>query len=195
MSVSASTGNHHADDAPAAAAPGWLDEAIDRALPASAAQPLHAAEAHIREGRFQRSLALLAGASSALAGAEVTYQHYRAGFGHRAMYTPVVLSSAMTVAGCWAAASPAAARTVLRWTSVVTLLDGLTGFGFHVRGIARKPGGWRMPVTNIIMGPPIFAPLLFGVSAYLGLVASFLRPEETPARPEPDIPPADAAHP
>jgi hypothetical protein len=29
------------------------------------------------------------------------------------------------------------------------------------------------------MGPPIFAPLLFGVSAYLGLIASYLRPEET----------------
>jgi hypothetical protein len=29
------------------------------------------------------------------------------------------------------------------------------------------------------MGPPIFAPLLFGVSAYLGLIASFLRPEES----------------
>ena len=50
----------------------------------------------------------------------------------------------------------------------------------HVRGIARKPGGWRLPVTNIVMGPPIFAPLLFGVSAYLGLIASFLRPEEAP---------------
>ena len=29
------------------------------------------------------------------------------------------------------------------------------------------------------MGPPIFAPLLFGVSAYLGLIASFLSPEES----------------
>ena len=71
--------------------------------------------------------------------------------------------------------SPWAARTVLRWTSLSTLLDSLAGFFFHVRGIARKPGGWRLPVTNIVMGPPIFAPLLFGVSAYLGLIASFLR--------------------
>jgi hypothetical protein len=29
-------------------------------------------------------------------------------------------------------------------------------------------------MTNMIMGPPIFAPLLFGTSAYLGLIASFL---------------------
>ena len=43
------------------------------------------------------------------------------------------------------------------------------GFYFHIRGIQRKPGGWRLPMTNMIMGPPIFAPLLFGTSAYLGL--------------------------
>jgi hypothetical protein len=35
-------------------------------------------------------------------------------------------------------------------------------------------------VANIVMGPPIFAPLLFGVSAYLGLIASFLQAEEKP---------------
>jgi hypothetical protein len=35
-------------------------------------------------------------------------------------------------------------------------------------------------MANIVMGPPIFAPLLFGVSAYLGLIASYLRPEEAP---------------
>ena len=86
----------------------------------------------------------------------------------------------MTGAGIWGFFSTWAARTVLRWTSLVTLLDSLIGFFFHVRGIARKPGGWRLPVTNIVMGPPIFAPLLFGVSAYLGLIASFLRPEEAP---------------
>lgn len=33
-------------------------------------------------------------------------------------------------------------------------------------------------MTNIVMGPPIFAPLLFGTSAYLGLMASYLRREE-----------------
>ena len=52
------------------------------------------------------------------------------------------------------------------------------GFYFHIRGIKRKPGGWRLPMTNMIMGPPIFAPLLFGTSAYLGLIASYLQREE-----------------
>ncbi|MBV8142806.1 MAG: hypothetical protein JOZ60_12260 [Verrucomicrobia bacterium] len=134
----------------------------------------------MRQGRFQRSMALLAGASSILAGLEVSYEHYRGSYGQKVMWTPVILSGAMTVAGIFGFFSKWAARTLLRWTSAVTLLDSLAGFYFHVRGIARKPGGWRLPVANIIMGPPIFAPLLFGVSAYLGLIASFLRPEEAP---------------
>jgi hypothetical protein len=158
----------------------WPDKLFDKFLPEKLAQEARAAEAHIHEGRFQRSLAFLAGTSSVLAGAEVAYEHYRGSYGQQIMYTPVALGGAMTIAGIWGAFSKRAARTVLRWTSANTLLDGLVGFCFHVRGIARKPGGWRLPITNIIMGPPIFAPLLFGVSAYLGLVASFLRPEESP---------------
>jgi hypothetical protein len=134
---------------------------------------------HIGEGRFQRSLSLMAGMSSILAGLEVSYEHYKGSFGQKIMWTPVVLSGAMTGAGIWGFFNRWAARTVLRWVSLITLVDGIIGFLFHVRGIARKPGGWRLPVTNIVMGPPIFAPLLFGVSAYLGLIASYLRPEET----------------
>ena len=34
-------------------------------------------------------------------------------------------------------------------------------------------------MTNMIMGPPIFAPLLFGTGAYLGLMASYLQREES----------------
>lgn len=147
-------------------------------LPAKIAREARIAEAHIRTGRFQRSLSLLAGFSSLLSTLEVAYQHYRGSYGQRIMYTPVALGSALTVAGVWGALSRRAAETVLRWTSAVTLLDGLVGFIFHLRGIQRKPGGWRLPITNIVMGPPIFAPILFGMSAYLGLIASFLRPEE-----------------
>jgi hypothetical protein len=133
---------------------------------------------HIREGRFQRTLALMAGLSSLLAGSEVAYEHYKGSYGQRVMYTPVELSGALAGAGVWGFFSRWAAQTVLRAVSIVTLLDSVIGFYFHVRGIQRKPGGWRMPVANIIMGPPIFAPLLFGITAYLGLIASFLRREE-----------------
>jgi hypothetical protein len=136
---------------------------------------------YIREGKFQRGLALTAGLSSAIAGLEVAYEHYRGSYGQRIMYTPVVCSGALFVAGVSAAFSRKAARTLLPVISALTLADCLIGFGFHIRGIQRKPGGWRIPVFNIVMGPPLFAPLLFGTSAYLGLVASFLRREESPS--------------
>jgi hypothetical protein len=134
---------------------------------------------HIREGRFQRSLALIAGLSSAIAGLEVSYEHYRGSYSNPVMYTPVILSGALLVSGVSAAVNRRAARTILPVVSAITLADCLIGFGFHVRGIQRKPGGWRLPVFNVIMGPPIFAPLLFGTSAYLGLVASVLRREDS----------------
>ena len=160
--------------------PRVLDRFWRKELPAPLANLAVDVDAHLREGRFQRGLSLMAGASSILAGLEVSYEHYKGSYGQKVMWTPVVLSGAMTGAGIWGCFSRWAARTVLRWTSAVTLLDSLIGFFFHVRGVARKPGGWRLPVTNIVMGPPIFAPLLFGVSAYLGLIASYLHPEEAP---------------
>ena len=133
----------------------------------------------IREGRFQRSLSLLTAGTSIVSGLEVAYEHYRGSYSRRVMYTPVILSALLAVAGIAGFFSRRAARTVLRLVSVATLADAMIGFYFHIRGINRKPGGWRLPMTNMIMGPPIFAPLLFGTSAYLGLIASYLQREES----------------
>ncbi|HWE64758.1 MAG TPA: hypothetical protein VHB98_23835, partial [Chloroflexota bacterium] len=124
----------------------------------------------VREGRFQRGLSLIAGMSALLGGLEVTYEHYRGSYSQRIMYSPVILSAALTGAGAWGAFSRRAARTVLPVCSVLMLVDGMTGFIFHIRGIARKPGGWRIPVFNVIMGPPLFAPLLLATSGYLGMI-------------------------
>ncbi|HEY8291110.1 MAG TPA: hypothetical protein VIG44_01415 [Thermomicrobiales bacterium] len=135
---------------------------------------------HIREGRFQRSLALIAGFSSILSGLEVTYEHYRGSYSQRVMYTPVILSPALFAASIAGATNRKAARTVLPVVSALAVADGLVGFAFHVRGVHRKPGGWRLPVNNIVMGPPILAPVLFAVSGYLGLIAAFLRREDDP---------------
>jgi hypothetical protein len=132
---------------------------------------------HIREGRFQRSLSLLAGASSLMTGLEVGYEHYRGSYSRRVMYTPVALSLLLFAGGVAGFFSGRAARRALRPIAALTLADGVLGFYFHLRGIARKPGGWRFPMTNMVMGPPVFAPLLFGISAYLGLIASYLRRE------------------
>ena len=133
----------------------------------------------IREGRFQRSLSLLTAGTSIVSGLEVAYEHYRGSYSRRVMYTPVILSVLLGAAGIAGFFSKRAARTILRLVSVATLADAAIGFYFHVRGIKRKPGGWRLPMTNMIMGPPIFAPLLFGTSAYLGLIASYLQREDS----------------
>jgi hypothetical protein len=131
---------------------------FDKVFLANLAKDVMGIDAHIREGRFQRSLALLAGLSSLLAGLEVAYEHYKGSYGQRVMYTPVVLSGALAGAGVWGFFNRWAARTVLRLVSVVTLIDSVIGLFFHVRGIQRKPGGWRLPVANIVMGPRYLRP-------------------------------------
>lgn len=155
-----------------------LESGAKGALPAPAAIATTSALEHIRHGCFQRSLCFLVSVTSVASGLEVGYEHYKGSYSNPVMYTPVLLSGALAGSGLLGVFSRWGARVLLRWVSLVTLADGIIGFFFHIRGVSRKPGGWSLPVTNIVMGPPIFAPLLFGTSAYLGLMASYLRREE-----------------
>jgi hypothetical protein len=155
-----------------------LERAAKRALPAPAGDAVSNALEHISRGCFQRSLCLIVTLTSVASGLEVGYEHYKGSYSNPIMYTPVILSATVAGAGLSGVFSRWGARVLLRALSILTLADGIVGFFFHIRGIARKPGGWRFPITNIVMGPPIFAPLLFGTSAYLGLMASYLRREE-----------------
>ena len=163
----------------------WSDDAASQLLSHVPASTRHMAETvneHIRDGRFRRSLALVAGLSSVLSGLEVVSEHYRGSYSQRIMYSPVILSPLLLLAGVREAAVPKGGRALLPLVSLATIVDGGVGFAFHVRGVHRKPGGWRIPVSDVIMGPPIFAPLLFAVSGYLGLTASMLRREEDTAQ-------------
>ena len=155
-----------------------LERTANRNLPAPLSAAVTSTLEHLREGCFQRTLCLIVATTSVASGLEVGYEHYKGSYSNPVMYTPVILSGVLAGAGLSGVFSRFSARTVLRWVSIVTLADGIIGFFFHVRGVARKPGGWSLPITNIVMGPPIFAPLLFGTSAYLGLMASYLRREE-----------------
>src|SRR3954451_4130525 len=91
---------------------------------------------HIREGRFQRSLALVTAFSSLLSGLEVTYEHYIGSYSQQVMYTPVILSAALFVVGVWGTFNRWGARVLLPIVSLITALDGVIGFFLHVRGIA-----------------------------------------------------------
>jgi len=133
----------------------------------------------LREGRFQRSLAVIAGVAALISGLEVTQEHYRGSYGQKVMYSPIVCCLLLAITAIFGAFNTDIARNYLPWVSALLILDGVIGFGFHIRGIARKPGGWRRNlVNNIVMGPPLFAPLLLGLGGFLGIMASRLSPEE-----------------
>lgn len=138
---------------------------------------------YIREGRFQRGLSCITALSSLLSGLEVAYEHYRGSYSQRIMYTPVLLSGGLCVAGVWGVFNRWAARALLPVLSALLLADSIVGFALHVLGVQRKPGGWHIPVVNIILGPPLMAPLLLGTSGFLGLITTFLRREDDPACP------------
>lgn len=135
----------------------------------------------VRVGRFQRELALVTGLASFASTLEVASQHRRGSYGTRVMYTPVALSSLLSVVGIWAAFDRRPARRLLPAVALLLSVDGVLGVFFHVRGIRRKPGGWRLPVTNIVMGPPFLAPFLLAMPGYLGVLASVLRREDESA--------------
>jgi hypothetical protein len=158
--------------------PDTSPKAMVEILPPPFNKPAALVVDHMRHGTFQRSMSLLVASTSLVTGMEVAYEHYRGSYSNPVMYTPVILSVVLTTAGISGFFSRRLATTFLRYTSFITVADGLIGFGFHIRGVARKPGGWRLPITNIVMGPPLFAPLLFATSAYLGIIASYLQREE-----------------
>jgi hypothetical protein len=94
------------------------------------------------------------------------------------MWVPVVITPVGMVAGVAGFFSKRYAKTLLPIASGMIVVNGLQGTYLHIRGIAQKPGGWRLARYNIEMGPPLFAPLLATVVGGMGLLASILRREE-----------------
>src|SRR5437764_10979216 len=130
-----------------------------------------------REGRMQKSLALVTAASALPLGIEIYFEHYRGSFGDKWMWTPVALTPPLVAAGVAGAVSPRAARTVLPAVSALYALDGLAGVVTHLRGVLRKPGGLREPVYNLVMGPPLFAPGSLMMVGAAGILAAVVRRE------------------
>jgi hypothetical protein len=132
---------------------------------------------NVETGRFERSLSLLAGVGAIVTSVEIYFEHDRASFGNRLMWIPVALGPFGLGAGVAGFFSKRAAKTALPLVSVLIIANGLQGTYLHARGIAQRPGGWRLTVYNMEMGPPLLAPLLVTVVGGMGLLASVLRRE------------------
>lgn len=132
----------------------------------------------IERGRFERSLSGLTAFAAVLVAAEVYYEHYSGSFGNKFMWTPVVATPPVVASGIAGIFSRRAAKTWLPLSSAIYMAVGVAGLFFHVRGVARKPGGWREATYNVVMGPPPVAPGLFSMVGSMGLLAALLRQEK-----------------
>ena len=131
----------------------------------------------LRRGRVQRTLAAATALSALPLGAEIYFEHFRGSFGDKWMWTPVVLSPALTAAGVAAVRSERAARTALPIVSALYCLDGLIGVYTHVQGVRKRPGGFSEPLYNIVMGPPLLAPGSLALVGGMGLAAAAAKRE------------------
>jgi hypothetical protein len=131
----------------------------------------------LRRGRAQRTLAAATAFSALPLGAEIYFEHFRGSFGDKWMWTPVILSPALTAAGVAAVRSERVARTWLPILSALYCLDGLIGVYTHVQGIRKRPGGFSEPLYNIVMGPPLLAPGSLALVGGMGLAAAMAKRE------------------
>jgi hypothetical protein len=131
----------------------------------------------VAHGRFERSLAGLTAMAAVVTTAEIYFEHYKASFGNKWMWSPVVVTPPVVVAGVGGVFSRRWAKRWLPITAGIYTINGLMGEYFHVRGVARKPGGWKNASYNVPMGPPIAAPGLMCMVGGMGLLAAVLRRE------------------
>ena len=73
--------------------------------------------------------------------------------------------------------SPASSPNAPRgpWLPLLSTLycaDGVVGVITHIRGVARKPGGFHEPLYNLVMGPPLLAPGSLALVGGIGLAAA-----------------------
>ncbi|ORB86545.1 hypothetical protein B1987_25350 [Mycobacterium kansasii] len=133
---------------------------------------------NVAHGRFERSLSGLTAFAALVTTAEIYFEHYRASFGNKWMWSPIVVTPPVVIAGVGGVFSKRWAKRWLPATAAVYAANGLMGQYFHARGVARRPGGWRLYNYNVPMGPPIAAPGLMSIVGAMGLLAAVLRREK-----------------
>jgi hypothetical protein len=136
------------------------------------------AVSNIEHGRFERSLSGVTAFAAAVTTAEIYLEHYRASFGNKMMWSPIIVTPPVMVAGIGGVFSRKWAKTYLPVTALIYTANGLLGEYYHARGVARRPGGFKQASYNLPMGPPIMAPGLMTIVGMLGVLAALLRRED-----------------
>jgi hypothetical protein len=132
---------------------------------------------NVSHGRFERALSGITALSAVITTVEIYFEHYRASFGDRWMWSPIVVTPPVVLAGTAGIFNKRAAKTALPLTAAVYTANGLLGLYFHARGVGRRPGGWRLASYNVPMGPPLLAPGLMSMVGAMGILAAILRRE------------------
>jgi hypothetical protein len=94
------------------------------------------------------------------------------------MWTPIALAPPLTVAGIAGFYSERAAKTWLPAVSALYALDGIVGTITHLRGIQKRPGGFKELTYNLVMGPPPLAPGSLCLVGAMGIAAALVRREK-----------------
>jgi hypothetical protein len=119
---------------------------------------------------FARLYMLLAALAFLVIGLQVLLFHWRAGFRRLTMYGPVLLAPVLVLAGV---AGALQRDGVVGWivlaVFVFGVVDGLVGVFEHLRGIARRIGGFSL--RNLMSGPPPLLPVAFMALALTGALA------------------------
>ena len=141
--------------------------------------PLGRFVANARAGRMQKALSAATAFSVLPLAFEIYLEHYKGSFGDKMEWSPIALTPPLLVAGVAAAAprGERAARTALPAAGAAYALNGLIGTVLHARGVARRPGGFREPTYNLVMGPPLLAPGSLVLVGGMGVLAALLRRE------------------
>ncbi|MDJ0450741.1 hypothetical protein [Methylocystis sp. JR02] len=96
--------------------------------------------------------------------------HYRGSFENPGMFAPLISSTLALSAGADGAMNASAARcSFRRWSFALSVGVGVTGLGFHVYNVFRRPGG--LTWLNLFYGAPLGAPAALAVSGLVGLAA------------------------
>ena len=119
---------------------------------------------------FARLYMLLVALAFLVVGLQVLLFHWRAGFRRLTMYGPVLLAPVLVLAGVVGALQrDGFVGWVVLAAFALGILDGIIGIAEHLRGIARRVGGFSL--RNLMSGPPPLLPVAFMALALTGALA------------------------